>query len=215
MRYVRVALRTDEPAFHPVEHRLATEPDLRRRAIHAVEELADGTLVLVGEVDGDRDRYRELLADVDAVREFAVADDGSGVAYSRVEPTPLAERILRRQRESPVVVVPPIEYAADGAQLVTLVGREADLAGAAGAVPDELDVELVSTGPYRPDRDGLLADLTERQREVVATAVRLGYYENPREATHEDIAAELGVEPGTVGKHLRIAESKVFSRVLG
>lgn len=215
MRYVTVALSTDEPAFHPIEHRLAAEPTVRRRAIHAVEELEDGTLVLLAEIDGDVDRYRELVANAAAVREFAVADDGSGICYSRVEPTPLASRILRRQRSSPVVVVPPIEYTADGDQLVTFVGRERDLQAAAGSVPDELDVELVSTGPYRPDRDGPVAALTDRQREVLTTAIRHGYYENPREATHEEIADVLAVEPGTVGKHLRIAESKVFSRLLG
>lgn len=214
MRYVTVALDTDEPAFHPVEHELAAEPSLRRRAIHAVEELADGSLVLLTEVAGDLDRYRKLMADSPAVHEFAVSEDGSGICYSRVEPTPMTQRVLRRQKSSPVVVEMPLEYAADGTQLVTVVGREADLVEAAGDFPEAFETELVSTGPYRPSTNAA-ADLTDRQREVVETAVRLGYYENPREATHEDVATELDVEPGTVGKHLRIAESKLFSRLFG
>lgn len=215
MRYVTVALSTAEPAFHPIEHRLAAETDVRRRAIHAFEALDDGTFVLLAEIDGDADRYRELLGDSSAVQEFAVADDGSGICYSRVEPTPLATRIVRRMRSSPVIVVPPIEYTPDGDQLVTLVGRERDLGAAAGSVPDELDAELVATGPYRPAADGPIASLTDRQREVVRTAISCGYYENPRKATHRDVAAELDVEPATVGKHLRIAESKVFSQLFG
>lgn len=47
---------------------------------------------------------------------------------------------------------------------------------------------------------------------MLEVAIRLGYYENPREATHEDIAEEVGVEAGTVGKHLRKVESHVFSK---
>ncbi|WP_247730483.1 helix-turn-helix domain-containing protein [Halovivax limisalsi] len=214
MRYVTVAISTDEPAYHPIEHELSTEPNVRRRAIHAFEVLDDGTLVLLAEIDGDAERHRELLADAEAVHEFAVADDGSGICYSRVEPTPLASRLVRRERASPVIVVPPIEYTHQGDQLLTLVGRERDLQAAAGSVPDELDVELVATGPYRPSVDGPLAALTDRQREVVDTAAAMGYYENPRGTTHDAIAAALGIEAGTVGKHLRIAESTVFSHLL-
>jgi predicted DNA binding protein len=41
--------------------------------------------------------------------------------------------------------------------------------------------------------------------------VELGYYETPREATLEDLGAALGVDPGTVGRHLRAVESTVFA----
>ena len=96
--------------------------------------------------------------------------------------------------------------------LVTLVGREADFEGTDAALPDDVEVELVSTGPYSPEAEGVFADLTDRQREILETALRFGYYETPREATLEDLAPELGVEAGTVGKHLRAVESKVFAK---
>ena len=45
--------------------------------------------------------------------------------------------------------------------------------------------------------------LTDRQREVIAVAVDLGYFSVPREATLSDVAAEMGVEKSTVGERLR------------
>ena len=52
--------------------------------------------------------------------------------------------------------------------------------------------------------------LTGRQREILEAAVESGYYEEPRGATHEEIAREVGVSAGTVGEHLRRVEEKVL-----
>lgn len=64
-------------------------------------------------------------------------------------------------------------------------------------------------GPERP-----LDDLTPRQREVVETAWELGYYEVPREATADDVAAELGLDGSTVTEHLQRAERNLLGRFL-
>ncbi|MFB6270658.1 MAG: helix-turn-helix domain-containing protein, partial [Halobacterium sp.] len=49
--------------------------------------------------------------------------------------------------------------------------------------------------------------LTDRQREVVETAVDLGYYDVPRTAGQDDVAAELDCASSTVAEHLRKAEA--------
>ncbi|NEU57192.1 helix-turn-helix domain-containing protein [Halorussus sp. MSC15.2] len=56
---------------------------------------------------------------------------------------------------------------------------------------------------------------TERQQEAVETAVAVGYYDVPRTATHEDVAAELACAPSTASEHLRKAESKVLQSRFG
>lgn len=61
---------------------------------------------------------------------------------------------------------------------------------------------------------GALESLTDRQREVVRTAYDAGYYEIPREATTEDVAAELGVDPSTAAEHLQRAERNLMTRHL-
>lgn len=55
--------------------------------------------------------------------------------------------------------------------------------------------------------------LTERQREALQLADERGYYNWPRDATQEELAAELGVSPATFTQHLRAAEQKLITLV--
>ena len=58
--------------------------------------------------------------------------------------------------------------------------------------------------------------LTDRQREVLATAVRMGYYSVPRECTLADVAKSLDVDKSSVSTTLRRGEAKlVKSSLLG
>jgi len=73
-----------------------------------------------------------------------------------------------------------------------------------------LSYELVSVVGGRA-RDGLL---TDRQREVLETARREGYYEVPRGCTLADVAETLGVDKSTVSTVLRRGEARVVASVL-
>jgi len=66
----------------------------------------------------------------------------------------------------------------------------------------------------RRGRAGPLAELTDRQRTVLETAYHAGFFEWPRDASGEDLAASLDVSPPTVHQHLRKAERKVLESVL-
>jgi PAS domain S-box-containing protein len=72
--------------------------------------------------------------------------------------------------------------------------------------------ELRSAEQLRSD---VLADLTDRQREVLTTAHLSGYFERPRESTGQDIADTLGVSQPAVNRHLRVAQRTVFDWLLG
>jgi predicted DNA binding protein len=67
-------------------------------------------------------------------------------------------------------------------------------------------------GKYEPvtGATDLPVELTERQREMLDTAVRLGYYETPRRTTHRGIAAELDLSVGTVTEHFQRVEASVI-----
>lgn len=212
MRYVELLTYPSRDVLHPVERRLADEPSITRKAMHAFESLEDGTVAVLTEVDGDLDRYREIVESSPEVHEYAVSGDESGFCYSRVDATDYVAEMLEQRRNAPYVLQLPIEYTADGGRRLTLVGREEDFVGAPVDSPEGVRVELVSTGPYKPGPGHVFSDLTSRQREVLETALERGYYENPRGTTHEEIADAVGIEPGTVGKHLRNVESAVFSR---
>ena len=117
-------------------------------------------------------------------------------------------------RADDIVGTPDATLAERGLTL-TLVGRQAAIGDvvrqyeSAGMAP-----ELERIGAYAAERDGLAA-LTDRQREVLRTAYRRGYFEVPRAASAEDIAAELDIGPSTVVEHLRRAERNLLRRQLG
>ncbi|MBX0304811.1 helix-turn-helix domain-containing protein [Haloarcula salinisoli] len=210
MRYMEVTMYPDWETFPSLKKRLFRDPDIRRRKLHALKLLDDGTVAVLAEVDGDLDRYREILREAPEVRRFAVSGDESGYCYSQIEPTPTSKALLQRRDEEEFIVEMPMTFTEDGGLQMTIVGSESDLA----AVPDlfdEIDVELDSTGPYYPGAGDAFSGLTDRQKEALTTAVRRGYYETPREATLDDLGEALGVDPGTVGRHLRAVESTVFA----
>lgn len=79
---------------------------------------------------------------------------------------------------------------------------------AAGVVPD-----LHKLGEYEGG-ERTLDGLTERQFEVLRTAYDMGFYEIPREATTDEIAAELGIDAATVSDHLQRAERNLLTQQL-
>jgi len=76
----------------------------------------------------------------------------------------------------------------------------------AGIVPD-----LHRLGEYEGGERTLDA-LTDRQLEVLKTAYDLGFYDVPREASIDDVAAEVGLNGGTVSEHLQRAERNILSQ---
>lgn len=94
----------------------------------------------------------------------------------------------------------------------------------ADVVPEVLDshpdLDLVKKrekeqpAPLFSERELRLAvdeQLTARQREVLKTAFETGYYEQPRQATGEEIADDLGISSTTFSQHIRAAERNLLS----
>ena len=61
---------------------------------------------------------------------------------------------------------------------------------------------------------GVLGDLTDRQRAAVEAAHHAGFFQWPRESSGEEVAAALDVSSPTFHQHLRKAEKKVFDALL-
>lgn len=213
MYYATVLLYQNEQSFHPIAHELDSEPSIRRRAIHSIKLLEDGTIAMLGEIAGDLERYREIMGGSPHVVDCTVSGEESGYVYSHVEASAQTRELLERRDAGDFLIDMPIEYTDDGARKVTVIGPEESLLELSDLLDvGETDMELVSTGPYTPEAEGVFAGLTDRQQEVLETALQMGYYQNPREATLEDIATTLGIDHGTVGRHIRAIESKVFAR---
>lgn len=77
------------------------------------------------------------------------------------------------------------------------------------SVESKRSVDAVTGGEPLLDPEGLVPDLTARQREVLLTAIEEGYYEIPRGITTDGLATTVGVERRTAEDHLRRAERKL------
>ncbi|WP_435361020.1 bacterio-opsin activator domain-containing protein [Haloarchaeobius sp. DFWS5] len=71
----------------------------------------------------------------------------------------------------------------------------------------EIDRETTSTVSFKNAVDG---DLTARQREVLLTSYRAGFFDWPRENSGDELADLLDVSPPTFHQHLRVAERKLL-----
>lgn len=72
----------------------------------------------------------------------------------------------------------------------------------------------VDSEPTTPDINAALAaNLTERQREVLLTAYRCGFFESPRETTGAELAGLLNISQPTLTHHLREAQRRLFEAI--
>jgi hypothetical protein len=102
----------------------------------------------------------------------------------------------------------------DGFDL-SVVGSQDEISESVTAIGDAGMNPLLRRLSRYEGTDTSAADgLTDRQREVVETAYEMGYYEVPRDASTEAVAAAVDLDPSTVAEHLQRAERNVLGRVL-
>jgi len=213
MKSLRLTLQFDEETVHPL-HRLVAGHDAFEQ-YHLVHwNHTDDETVFVFHVVGDPDAYREELSTLSTVTEFEVApiNDRSFYVYAR-DRAPLPWRVLLDSyTERSLIVIPPVEYGMDHSLRFTVAGDPDDLQAAVAAVPDGIELTVDRISEYAGG-DATVTALTDRQREVLRVARRLGYYTVPREAGVRAVAAELGCAPGVAAEHLQKAESRLVDRL--
>ena len=118
---------------------------------------------------------------------------------------------------------PVHRYVADDGDL-TLVFHAADfeqlqaVMGELGERFEDVDVQRLLQPPLEgPPEERVFVNrgkLTDRQREVLETAYRMGYFERPKRANATEIAAELDITQSTFTEHLVTAQRKILEDVL-
>ena len=73
-------------------------------------------------------------------------------------------------------------------------------------------VVLLTEASFSPDSP--LSMLTEKQRDVLIAAYKLGYYDIPRRINSEKLAKKLNIGGSTLGEHLRKAERRLLINIL-
>ena len=183
-----------------------------QEAIHYVNLLDDGTVVGVAEFRGDADSLATIEDEIPGVISATVTGGETWLAYMHYEPDEVETALLERIDTEAVSIDWPMRETDDGLQ-VTLFGEDTALQQLITGFSDEVDVTLERTGEYQPDMDDPAGQLTDRQKEILRTALAAGYYDIPRRATQRDLATELGLSRGTIGDHLRRAEAKIIQSI--
>lgn len=77
----------------------------------------------------------------------------------------------------------------------------------------DIDISVKRLRRASADSDG--GRMTDPQFQALVTAFEMGYFEQPKEATHEEVAAELGIARSSLSERLRRAESELIREKLG
>jgi hypothetical protein len=216
MRYLTVLVKPNgESAFHPLGGKMSDDPSVKRRAIYHVELLADDTVLLFAEASGSQERYNQIMEESPHVISYLTAGEDRWTAVSQFEPTEVTRRALELQRESPLVIDTPIRFTSDDNLKITYLGDDEIFKKLYDHVKNTeyINIDIIETGDCETNGKSFNRMLTSRQEEVLETAVDLGYYSEPRQASLEDISEVVGIAPGTVGEHLRKVEERVFSEI--
>lgn len=186
---------------------------IRDAGVRGIEMLDDEGYTCVPQVDVATPLDHDLLDGLDCVTDWELlAEHPDGYRYLLdLTATGLSEDLSNAYDELLGQSQPTVT---DDGLLVTFVGAQDAIRRVlrhyydGGASPD-----LRRLAEYRGDRESTTA-LTERQREVLLTALNLGFYEVPREASTDDVAEELGLNPATVSEHLQRAERNLLTKQL-
>lgn len=215
MRYLKSVLSPTDGTFHPVEEMIADNPDLRRGQVHHINLLSDDTVAALYEIEGEGGVLRDALKESDEVLSYDVIDvsEETHHVYVHVRQGEPVVDLLSIVDDRRLMVDTPMEFVEDGVR-ATVIGEQSTLREALDDIPEGVDVDVRRVGEYSPQDDRVLANLTDRQREVLRVAARLGYYDVPRSATHDEVADSLGCAPSTASEHLRKIESKIVDVLL-
>jgi predicted DNA binding protein len=113
----------------------------------------------------------------------------------------------------------PFEFR-DGKLRVTFLGTSPQIKKQLGSLSRVLTKQrrfhyrVVSLTDAKFPPNSPLGRLTEKQRRVLITAYKLGYYDVPRKITSEELARRLNLVKSTFSAHVRKAERRLLTEML-
>jgi len=208
---VRITAHGQESDIHPM-YGVMAEASFVERATALQWNYTGDALGILHYVVGDADALEAVMREIPEVVGYDVAhvDAGSFYVYVRDTTTGPLQEMFAPVTSGGIVVVPPVKYEPDGTVVFSMFGPDDELQEAVTSVPAPIDVTIEAVGGLADTATAIEARLTDRQREIVKTAVTMGYYDVPRTASQADIATDLGCSPSTIAEHLRKAESRMM-----
>jgi len=176
----------------------------------------DGPVVQYFTIDGpDVETVVESVTDADQVLSCTPVGEGAANLYE----IRLSESLVIDLLEAGAKTR-KIRIEDGGVTVVATVPQDTDVRNVLQQVrsvyPDvELAAKRTLDGPAGNDQESSGVSLTDRQREALVGAFEEGYFEWPREATAEEVAARLDISAATLHYHLRRVERALVEAFLG
>ncbi|WP_222919209.1 helix-turn-helix domain-containing protein [Natrinema sp. SYSU A 869] len=213
MKRVCITLRPQGSYAPPIYDRLAGGASYLERALIVNWNVATPPTAFLFQLEGEYRRFERVLAENEMVTDYEVLPitDRECYCFFEGEVSRAARSLFEIFTNGSLMTVPPIECNADGTNTFTVIGTATDIQAAVDGVPDAVGVTVERVGGKRVAADSVVGRLPARQREAIETALELGYYDVPRDATSEDVARELGCATATAAEHLQKAESTVMA----
>ena len=118
-----------------------------------------------------------------------------------------------RQFDLDLIWDTPMGFSGD-TLVLSVVGEDEELRKLMGVIDTIGEVREMHVQPASFHQKDILANLTERQREVLVAAKRYGYYDYPRRINAGELSRRVGVSKATVVEHLRKAEGRLMASLL-
>lgn len=178
---------------------------------------ADDVATVLYEIDGDADVFADAARETPGIDDVTLPQSSSShpavLVTADPEALPFFRTFLVLTARAGLLVRTPIIYR-DFETRGEVVGESAALQTAIDGTPSTVEVSIEEIGSTPSLGTDPLAELSDRQRQTVLTALERGYYEHPRKTTHADLAAALDCAPNTVSEHLQKAEAKLVEAMV-
>ncbi len=219
MRYVRLRI-YPERSIHPLYSYVDDADDVESCRVLQWNASDPEEMVLVYEVEGGREGFEATAEAATVVVDYVVVVS-SGSRYQAVVHTRASEPMASLWRAATlegILLVPPLVQLDDGGIETRVVGGNDDIQRMLRQLPERVDFQVdrvKGSGGWRlnPSVEASV-EVPSRQKEALEKAYDLGYYSVPREATHDDVADELGCSKSTASEHLRKAEARIVASAM-
>lgn len=152
---------------------------------------------------GDWDEFEAALADDHTVERFEPVTAGNAERIYHISHTPRTKLLTPPTIEAGGIMVEAENH--DGGWLVQLLlpDREALHSIWTFARSEDFVFDLIEVHEERSGSYERRFNLTKRQRDTLALAYERGYFDEPRRASLEELAEELGISQSAVSGRLR------------
>ncbi|MDG6920784.1 MAG: helix-turn-helix domain-containing protein [Nitrososphaerota archaeon] len=168
---------------------------------------------LLLELKGDPKNVRSAVTEIrraEGVRQAVEGEiEGDSVPLLVVLSRPA---ICRASSDAAIVCLEcPLNSESQPASWKLIVRKTSDFRQVLSKLEEEgVDAKIEDISPLERK-----ATLTERQKEIMSTAVAKGYFEFPRKISLTGLSEVVGVKPSTLSEILRSAERRIMSNALG